>query len=107
MKVIGIDDSIFLHEKDGLYLRVRFSDILCVTALSNYARVYVSGRDPFLVSVTLQEMLTQIPSSYLLRISRSVAVNTTRIEAVRGNEVLVAGRWFMLSRIKRRELLQR
>lgn len=105
MKVLGIEDSVFIQH-NGMYVRVRHLDILYLIACSNYVKVYTRDAN-YLVPITLRAMIQQIPVSVFIRISRSVALGVQHIDAVRGNEIRVDGKWFLVSKTMRRELFVR
>jgi hypothetical protein len=56
-------------------IRLAFADILYIQGLDNYVRIITAGSKPVVSKISMREISTRLPSSFL-RIHRSYIVNT-------------------------------
>jgi len=78
---------------NGRLMRLEFSDILYIEALSTYS-VLVTATQKHIVNVSLKRLEEQLPPAHFARVHRSYMVNTRRIDAVE-ESTLVLGPYFV------------
>jgi DNA-binding LytR/AlgR family response regulator len=94
----------FLHhhesaEQQYLFVRADYSlvkimheDILYIEGLDDYLKIYLSGRKPLVVRMTMKAMLEKLPSPQFIRVHRSFIIPLARIEKVRNKMVFIEGK---------------
>jgi DNA-binding LytR/AlgR family response regulator len=97
-------DSIFVKDSHG-YRKVYFHTILFLQSEGNYVHVKLSDGKEVLVRTTLPDLMAQLDSTLFVRVHRSYAVNTTHIERLMAEELLVAGQGIPLGKTYRQDLL--
>ncbi|WP_233996974.1 LytR/AlgR family response regulator transcription factor [Porphyrobacter sp. CACIAM 03H1] len=73
---------------DRAMRRFRFDDITCVHARGNYVAV-CAGDQTLLATITMKELLSQLPARHFIRVHRSCIVNRQRIVEQRASQVLL------------------
>lgn len=81
-----LNQHIFIKDKHRLE-RVDFEDILWMKAESSYVNVATEKKEYLLTSDTLGSFLERVNCEWMLRVHRSFAVNTHKIEAIDGNRL--------------------
>lgn len=82
------DDHIFV-KVDKQLKKVYFNDILFVQAMGNYSLVQtVHGQE--ITYSSLQQLAAQLPSDSFISSHRSYMVNRTKVDAIEGNQLLIA-----------------
>lgn len=81
-------ERIFI-KSDKKYHQIRLADILYIEAYGNYTKVYLSDQ-MLLNHNSISAMLTVLPSANFRRIHKSFIVALDKIEAVEGNQLLIA-----------------
>ena len=69
-------------------VKIELKDVLYVEAYDNYSFI-VTAQQKYLVSSTLKDMESKLPSNDFVRIHRSYIVNFNKIEAIEENFVIV------------------
>lgn len=87
------------YERYKLYL----PDILYLEAMKDYTRI-VTRQNPYLVLNTLSGMMEQLPAERFIRIHRSFIANRDRIDALRGNKVILQHHELPVGKIYRQAL---
>jgi DNA-binding LytR/AlgR family response regulator len=79
-------DYIFVKVKHRI-IKVHYKDILWVEAYDNYSFI-VTSEQKYLVSSTLKDMESKLPSQTFVRVHRSYIVNLDKVEALEENAVV-------------------
>ncbi len=81
-------DAVFV--KDGYAFRkVMFDEIIHLNAEANYVAIHLADEKKIMVRATLDDFIAQLNNSLFIRIHRSYAVNSKKIEGVFPNEVKI------------------
>ena len=76
--------------KDGKrFHRVAYTDILYVESDNNYTAVYLANARKLLMRSSFTDFLATLPPSMFVRIHRSYAVNTSRLDSIDMEDVTV------------------
>ena len=68
--------------------KIALGDILYLEAMKDYTRLVTKDR-PYLVLVTLTDLLAKLPQEKFVRIHRSYAINRDKVTVVKSNKILV------------------
>lgn len=74
-------DHLFIKSGEN-YIKLRYKDILWLEVAGNGGSYYVTDQDSFLVDVTLNKLLDQLPKPGFMRISRDVIINLDHLKRV-------------------------
>ena len=87
----GVDkigkDEIFI-KKNSTLVRLRYDDILWVEALENYV-IFNTFEDKYTIHFTMKAIEQKLPMEKFSRVHRSYIVNTSCIEVIEDNSVLI------------------
>ncbi|MCP4440854.1 MAG: response regulator transcription factor [Aureispira sp.] len=100
------EDTIFIKSDKQEFLKIKLADIQHVEAYDIYSYIFIDGKKQ-LVSATLKHLEKQINYESLMRIHRSHIVNLDRIEAIKGNRVIVDGQEIPIGKSYRSALMER
>lgn len=64
------------------YIKLRYKDILWLEVAGNGGSYYVTDQDNYLVDVTLNKLLEQLPKPNFMRISRDIIINLDHLKRV-------------------------
>lgn len=78
----------FFIKQNGLYIKIKYIDIIWVEALENYIVLY-TFRDKYTVHHTLKAVIDKLPKGKFFRVHRSYVVNLSRISAISSNDISV------------------
>ncbi len=73
-------DSLYV-KVDYRYVKVKISDILYIKGMSEYIQIFVEGRSPLVVLLTMKQALDTLPK-YFLQVHRSYIVNMNKVEEI-------------------------
>lgn len=73
---------------DRVMRRFRFDDIICFQARGNYVAVSAGGQTT-LATITMKQLLSQLPARHFVQIHRSCIVNRQRIVEQRASQVVL------------------
>lgn len=87
---------------------IELNDILLLESRSNYTHVHTtSGMKP--VAFTMKRVLETIKQidvdDSFVRISRMTVINKNHVTGIQGNSLMVAKRWYTISREDRKNIL--
>ncbi|RYY58460.1 MAG: response regulator transcription factor [Chitinophagaceae bacterium] len=100
-----VTGSTFL--KDGKHFhRVAYADIVYIESDNNYTAVFLVNARKLLIRSSFTEFLGTLPISMFVRIHRSYAVNTSRIDSIDTDDVTVGGVQVPLSRSYRENVMK-
>ena len=81
------DEALFL-KTDYKVVRVNISDIKYVEGMSEYLKIYLNDRKPWVVLLSMKKLEERLPH-YFMRIHRSYIVNLKYIQEVNKNRVIL------------------
>jgi len=87
-KVNSIGKEEIFIKKNSTLIRLKYDDILWVEALENYV-IINTYREKFTIHFTMKAIEQKLPVNKFTRIHRSFIVNTSCIEVIEDNSVLV------------------
>lgn len=106
----AIDYFDYIHKKDdssekNIFIRSDFSlvkvplsDILYIEGLADYLRIHVKDRKPIVARMTMKDMVEKLNSQDFIRVHRSYILPFSKIEAVRGGTIYIAGQELPIGR---------
>ena len=80
-------DEIFIKKNSSL-VRLNYNDILWVEALENYV-IFNSFSDKYTIHFTMKAIEQKLPSNKFTRVHRSYIVNTSSIDIIEDNSVII------------------
>lgn len=81
------NDRVFIKEKDIL-IRINISDILWIEASGSYCEIRTKQKK-YTLSISLRAFTERLNNSMLLRVHRSFVVNTDKVTAIKGNQLII------------------
>ncbi|MCB0685368.1 MAG: response regulator [Saprospiraceae bacterium] len=97
-------DRVFIRTNDYLE-KVMYSDILFIEADGAYAKI-VTEVKTFILSQTLKKIQSKIPAPYLMKVHRSFAINTEKVDKISDSFVLIGNHKIPVSRTYRDALFK-
>ena len=86
-KVDPKDDEIFIKKNSAL-VRLKYEDILWVEALENYV-IFNTFNEKYTIHFTMKAIEQKLPSNRFTRVHRSYIVNTSSINVIEDNSVII------------------
>ena len=86
-KVDSKENEIFIKKNSAL-VRLKYDDILWVEALENYV-IFNTFNEKFTIHFTMKAVENKLPSSKFTRVHRSFIVNTSRINIIEDNSIII------------------
>lgn len=80
-------DEIFI-KKNSTLVRLKYDDILWIEALENYV-IFNTFKDKYTIHFTMKAIEQKLPTKRFTRVHRSYIVNTSRIEVIEDNSVII------------------
>ena len=80
-------DEIFIKKNSAL-VRLKYADILWIEALENYV-IFNTYKEKFTIHFTMKAIEQKLPPNKFTRVHRSFIVNTSSIDVIEDNSVLV------------------
>lgn len=80
-------NEIFI-KKNSTLVRLKYKDILWIEALENYV-IFNTYKEKFTIHFTMKAIEQKLPSKLFTRVHRSYIVNTSSIEVIEDNSVIV------------------
>ncbi len=84
---MAVGDELFIKKNSSL-VRLKYDEILWVEALENYV-VFNTFKDKYTIHFTMKAIEQKLPSKKFTRVHRSFIVNTSRIDVIEDNSVIV------------------
>jgi len=88
---IEAEQPFLMLKADYALVRVLLADILFIEGLDNYLKVHIRNQDPLVIRMTLKVLQDKLPERAFVRVHRSYIVSISKVEAVRGRMVYIAG----------------
>jgi DNA-binding LytR/AlgR family response regulator len=76
---------------DYSLVKIPLDDIVYIEPMDDYARIHLHNRKPVLTLMSMKAVQEKLPQQEFVRVHRSYIVALSRIEAVRGKQVHIAG----------------
>jgi len=74
--------------------RINFNDIIYIEGLKDYVKVFLTGKEyPLLSLSSLKQLESRLPSDKFMRVHRSFIVNLQRIEIIERNRIVFGQEW--------------
>lgn len=86
-KVDSKENEIFI-KKNAALVRLKYEDILWVEALENYV-IFNTFNEKYTIHFTMKAVENKLPSSKFTRVHRSFIVNTSRINVIEDNSIII------------------
>jgi DNA-binding LytR/AlgR family response regulator len=86
LNIIGREE-IFI-KKNSTLVRLKYEEILWVEALENYV-IFNTYKDKYTIHFTMKSIEQKLPSNKFIRVHRSYIVNTSCIDIIEDNSVLI------------------
>lgn len=100
------EETIFIKSDKQEFLKIKLANIQHIEAYDIYSYIFINGKKQ-LVSATLKHLEQQINYESLIRIHRSHIVNLDKIEAIKGNRVIVDGQEIPIGKSYKAALMER
>lgn len=100
------DKDIFVRSDFSL-VKVPMADILYIEGLADYLKIFVRGRKPVVARMPMKDMMEKLNSVDFIRVHRSYILPFSKIEAVRGGTIYIAGQEFPIGRTYADEFFSR
>lgn len=100
------EETIFIKSDKQEFLKIKLANIQHIEAYDIYSYIFINGKKQ-LVSATLKHLEQQINYESLMRIHRSHIVNIDKIEAIKGNRVIVEGQEIPIGKSYKAALMER
>jgi DNA-binding LytR/AlgR family response regulator len=104
----SVDDlpSYIILQADKRTYKVDFTDIECIEAMGDYAKVKTKSTT-LIVHQTLQKLSDQLPHMLFMRIHKSFIIPLSKLQYVEGNMAVVAGMKIPIGQTYRAEFLEK
>ncbi len=89
--------SYIFIKSDKRIEKIELADLLYAESVGNYISVY-TGEKRILAYLTMKSLEAQLPPCEFIKIHQSYLVNCSKIDAIEGNEVKIAGKSLPMSR---------
>ncbi len=87
------------------YHRINFDEILFVEGMQNYVKIHVSNNKAYISHQTMNSIEEALPTNAFFRIHRSYLVNTSYIESINGNRIIINNSELTISKDRKDEFL--
>ena len=77
--------------------KIELNDILYAESLGNYVSIYAEGKK-MIAYLTMKSLESQLPLNEFIKIHQSYLVNSSKIDAIEGNEIKIGSRSLPMSR---------
>lgn len=99
-------DEVPVVIKDGEYsVKINSNDISYIKSDNNYLELFTPQKK-YLVRNSLENFLSELSNPNFIRIHRSYAINSLRVEAINGQQVIVDSQKCPISRSHKQELME-
>jgi len=99
------DDHVFI-KSDGQLIRLKNDDILYIESMGDYVR-FVGQEKKYIVLNTIKNLETKINSRIFMKVHRSYIVNTSKVENLQDNKLLIKDSQIPVSKAFKAEVTRR
>ncbi|MBU6323945.1 MAG: LytTR family DNA-binding domain-containing protein [Bacteroidetes bacterium] len=89
---VELEEGHIFVKTDSKLLKIGFGDILYVEAFADYVKIWISEEKRIVTLQTMKKMEQGLPAEKFIRIHRSFIIALDKIQAVAGNNVIIAGK---------------
>lgn len=83
------DDDALFFKTEYRVVRVNINEIRYIEGMSEYLKIYLDGKKPLVVLLSMKKLEERLPAHLFMRIHRSYIVNLKKIEEVNKNRVIL------------------
>lgn len=83
------DDDALFFKTEYRVVRVNINEIKYIEGMSEYLKIYLDGKKPLVVLLSMKKLEERLPAHLFMRIHRSYIVNLKKIEEVNKNRVIL------------------
>ena len=98
--------SYFFIKCDNRYEKVQFADVRYIEAMQNYVVIHTSEKK-LIAYLTLSGIESQLPKDRFLKVHKSFLVSMAAIQAIDGNDLVVANSRIPISRNLKDDVISR
>ena len=89
---------------DKQFEKIMFEDILYIEGMQNYVKIYTeTGK--YITYISIKSLMDHLPGHSFVRVHKSFLVAKAKVDAIRGNEVLIGDATIPLSRKNKAEIM--
>ncbi len=85
------NETCFYVRADYSLVKISLADIEYIEGLADYLKIYMTGKKPVVVRMTMKDMLEKLPSNDFLRVHRSFIIPLNKIKSLRNNIIYTLG----------------
>ncbi|WP_029905104.1 LytTR family DNA-binding domain-containing protein [Prevotella sp. 10(H)] len=100
------DKNIFIRADFSL-VKIPLEDILYIEGLADYLKIYIKNRKTVVARMPMKDMMEKLNSVDFIRVHRSFILPFSKIEAVRGNTIIIGNKEFPIGRTYIEEFFSR
>ena len=100
-----LHEYMYMSTNKSKHQKIFFKDIAYIEANQNYCRISLSNKTSLLVRSTLTSLIEILPVNQFIRVHRSYVVNTSMINSVDMNKLLINDTEISLSASYKKELI--
>lgn len=104
---ITMQDAHFFIRDSNTLTRIRKEDITVMESMGNYTRISLTNGKRYATLMGLKHMQEQLPEQQFARIHRSFIINTTHLDSITQDEIVVSGIAVPLSKSHRDGFMQK
>jgi DNA-binding LytR/AlgR family response regulator len=93
-----IRDDFFIKVSGDTFKRYHISEFLYIEAARSYCYIHLESGEKIVKSTSMGDMALKLVHAHLMRVSRSFIVNISKIDAVKGNLVIIRGKEITVSK---------
>jgi DNA-binding LytR/AlgR family response regulator len=93
----ALEPTYIFIRSDKRIEKIELNDILYAESTGNYVSVYTE-RKKIIAYLTMKSLESQLPAEDFIKIHQSYLVNSSKIDAIEGNEIKIAGKSLPMSR---------
>lgn len=101
-------NAYFFVKSDYKLIRVDFEDILYISGLKDYVRIYIkSSSRPIIALTTMKNINDKLPKENFMRVHRSYIIAINKIDNIERNRIRIGSELIPIAEINLKELLER
>jgi len=100
------DKNIFIRADFSL-VKIPLDDILYIEGLADYLKIHIKDRKTVVARMPMKDMMEKLNSVDFIRVHRSFILPFSKIEAVRGNTIIIGNKEFPIGRTYTEEFFSR
>ncbi len=85
---VEINKDFLFIKSEYKIIRINFGDIIFIQGMSEYVKIYLTGRKPVMSLLSLKALEGKLPPNMFMRVHKSFIVNLHKINTVERNEIV-------------------